>query len=296
MPSTPQPGIFANDSRFFLALEYRCADAAALRVAIARIRGYSGGETALVLAFGAALWRSLSPHGMPARLRDFAAINGVDGFTAPSTQCDLLIWIHGPRADAVFDAGRAAHLALADCAMLQYEVPGFQYHDNRDLTGFLDGTANPQDDEAREAALIAKGGRGAGGSYVLSQKYVHDLAAFDRLAVADQEKVFGRSKADSTEMEKSVKPKDAHISRVEIEADGEELKIYRRSFPWGGVAEHGLYFLAFACHQRRFEAMLANMYGVSGDGLHDHLMHFTRALTGSFWFAPPVEELQKAAG
>ncbi len=291
MPVTPQPGIFSPHSGFFLALEYRAANSAALRTAIAQIRKSATDKTSLVMAFGPGLWRSLAPTHAPAKLRYFTAITGARGFTAPSTQGDLLIWIHGQGADTVFDAGRAAHAALEKSATLQREVPGFQYHDNRDLTGFIDGTANPQDDEAREAALIPAGEAGAGGAYVLSMTYLHDLAAFNKLPVPDQERVIGRRKPDSTEMEKSVKPKDAHIARAEVEEDGVELKIFRRSYPHGGVAEHGLYFLAFACDPHRFDAILASMYGAPGDGLHDHLLHFTRAVSGSYWFAPPVEEL-----
>lgn len=294
MTALPQPGIFANHSQFFLALEYRCANSAKLRSALAQIRRLAAAETFCVMAFGPALWRSLAPDKAPRGLRDFTAIEGVNGLGAPSTQADVLIWIHGADHSEVFDLGRAAHLALAPCAKLEREVPGFVYRDSRDLTGFIDGTANPKDDEALEAALVPQGEVGAGGACVLSQRFVHDLTAFNKLSVPEQERVIGRSKPDSVEMDKYVKPKDAHIARAEVEEAGVELKIFRRSFPFGGVTEHGLYFLAFARDPHRFEAILKNMYGVSGDGLHDHLLHFTRAVSGAYWFAPSAEELAAA--
>jgi putative iron-dependent peroxidase len=160
------------------------------------------------------------------------------------------------------------------------------------MTGFIDGTANPKDTEAIEAALIPQDKENAGGAYVLSMQYVHDLDAFNKLPVSEQENVIGRTKPDSTELDPDLKPKDAHIARAEISEDGVELKIYRRSFPYGGVQQHGLYFLAFACDQHRFDAMLKSMYGLAGDGVHDRLLLFTRAVTASYWFAPSQETLE----
>lgn len=291
MYANSQSGIFAENSQFYLALEYRCANMEKVRPAIAAARAAAGkaAEAQCVFAFGGALLRALAGSDFP--MQDFTPISGAAGLSAPATQRDLLVWIHGPRADANFDLGLGVHNALRQCCELALEVAGFNYRENRDMTGFIDGTANPQQQEARDAALIPEGTPNAGGSYVLSQKFVHDLAAFNKLSDQEQEKVIGRSKADSTEMDATLKPKDAHIARAEITENGAELKIYRRSFPYGGVAEHGLYFLAFACDQHRFDAILKNMYGVSGDGLHDRLMHFTHSQTGSYWFAPSQETL-----
>ncbi len=288
MKGTPQSGIFAEDSQFYLALEYRCSASPHLKAAIRAARAAAAPDTHAVFAFGGALLRAFSGG----KLNGFTPIAGASGLTVPATQRDLLIWVHGPRPDANFDLARAIHTALQAHAGLMLEVPGFNYHENRDMTGFIDGTANPRQEEAIEAALIPEGQEGAGGAYVISMQYVHDLAAFNKLAVRDQENVIGRSKPDSVEMEPDRKPKDAHIARAEISEDGVELKIYRRSFPYGGVQQHGLYFLAFACNQHRFDAILKNMYGVTGDGLHDRLLHYTRAVTGSYWFAPSHEGLE----
>lgn len=287
--TTPQSGIFAQGSQFYLALEYRCTASPQLKAAIqaARAAALSASNAHAVFAFGNKLLRAFSGHG----LNDFNPITGASGLSAPATQRDLLIWIHGSRPDANFDLARAIHGVLEPHGELMLEVPGFNYHENRDMTGFIDGTANPRDAEAHEAALVPPGRNLAGGAYVMSMQYLHDLDAFNRLSIPEQEKIIGRTRNDSTELQRAAKPNDAHIARAEITVDGEEQKIYRRSFPFGGVRQHGLYFLAFACEQRRFELILKSMYGISGDGVHDHLLHFTRAVTGSFWFAPPLGAL-----
>ena len=108
--------------------------------------------------------------------------------------------------------------------------------------------------------------------------------------VEDQEGTIGRTKPDSVELDD--KPDTAHISRVVIEEDGEELEIYRRSVPYGRVQELGLYFIAFSAERSRFTKMLHRMFGLSGDGLHDHLIDFTTPVSGSFYFAPSLDALE----
>ena len=141
--------------------------------------------------------------------------------------------------------------------------PAFVHRDSRDLTGFIDGTANPTTLEAPAAALVPDDGPGAAGSHVLVMRWVHDLRAFDAQPIADQERVFGRTKWDSVEMEPDAKPATAHIARVEIEdAAGDELPIYRRSVPYGTVEEAGLYFVAFSADRARLDRMLGRMFGL----------------------------------
>jgi putative iron-dependent peroxidase len=140
--------------------------------------------------------------------------------------------------------------------------------------------------------VIPEGEVGAGGSFVIAIKWVHNLTAFHALAETDQEGVIGRTKLASVELDDDVKPPTAHIARVVVDDEnGEELEIFRRSVPYGTVSELGLYFLAFSADISRFESMLARMYGMTGDGLSDHLMAFTQAVSGSFFFAPSVEAL-----
>jgi putative iron-dependent peroxidase len=136
---------------------------------------------------------------------------------------------------------------------------------------------------------IVPDGPGAGGSHVILQRWVHDLGKFHSQTIEEQEAVIGRTKPSSEELPDDVKPPSAHIARVVIEEGGEELEIYRRSTPYGTVAEHGLQFIAFSADPTRFDKMLARMFGLSGDGLHDRLTDFSTPVTGAYYFAPSLE-------
>jgi len=163
--------------------------------------------------------------------------------------------------------------------------------------GFIDGTANPILLEAPQAALVPDGRRGAGGSHVLTMRWVHDLDAFDRLPQDQQENVFGRTKPDSIEFVGARLPPNAHIARVQIDDEaGEEVQIYRRSVPYGTTLEHGINFLAFAADRARFDRMLARMFGPNDDGLHDRLADFSRPVSGAYYFAPSLNMLNELAG
>jgi putative iron-dependent peroxidase len=294
----PQAGIFQEGSRYHHFLEYALPTGAAKSaVAAARgARGARGDGPAVVVAFGARLWGEIAPDDAPEGLRDFAAIEGAGPLVAPATQRDLLFWVQGEGRDEVLDRALALHRALGAAARLELDLAGFTYRDSRDLTGFIDGTANPKDAERHDVALVPQGRPGAGGAFVLSQKWVHDLEAFGALPGAEQERVIGRTKADSIELEGAAMPADSHVSRSDVSLDGVAQKIYRRSTPFGGVAEQGLYFLAFAREPARFEVQLRRMFGVSEDGLRDRLMAFSRPLTGSYWFAPSEDALTRLGG
>jgi putative iron-dependent peroxidase len=126
-------------------------------------------------------------------------------------------------------------------------------------------------------------------------RWVHDLAAFEQLSVADQQRVIGRTKADSVELPAAEKPPTAHIARVETSVDGRELEIFRRSVPYGTSQEHGLYFVAFSAERSRYDRMLGRMFGTSGDGIHDHLTDFSRPVSGAYYFAPSLNVLNELA-
>jgi len=294
MPA-PQSGIFATESTHHHFLEY-CVDAAAdtdgLSRALAQALELDGNGIHLVVAFGPELWGRIGTGAQPAGLRPFQPIDGGER-KAPATQRDLFLWLHGTSQADVLDAAMAAHGVLGAHGTLELDLPGFIYRDSRDLIGFVDGTANPKEDARFEAALIADGEPGAGGAFVMSQKWVHDLPAFHALPVEEQEQVVGRTKIDDIELEGDTMPADSHVSRTDVKLDGVAQKIYRRSAPYGVAGEHGLYFLAFACGIGRFQIQLDRMYGVSGDGLHDRLTEFSAAVTGSYWFAPDAETLKK---
>jgi putative iron-dependent peroxidase len=220
----------------------------------------------------------------------FTAIEG-DGNCAPATQGDVFVWLHGRRRDEIFAQALAWRDALASCATLAREAHGFVFRDSRDLTGFIDGTANPKGDARQAAALVAQGPH-RGGSYVLAQRWVHDLVGFGALPVADQERVIGRTRADSVELEGDAMPPDSHVSRTDLAG----TKIYRRSVPVGGVGDAGLFFLAFSAEQDRFARLLGSMFGHSEDGLQDRLLRYSRPVSGSFYFAPSAEQLAAAFG
>ena len=289
----PQPGIFAQGTRSHYHLEFDLRDDATDEQICAALGGLreppvTAGGSNIVVGFGPALWRRLRPDDAPAALADFEAIEG-EGRRAPATQHDLWVWTHGTGEDVELDVARAVVVVLEPAFRLAAEQPCFVYLDSRDLTGFIDGTENPPVEEAFDVALVPDGEPGEAGAFVLAQKWVHDLAKFHAQSRTEQEGTIGRTKPDSVELDD--KPPTAHIARVVIEEDGEELELYRRSTPYGRVGELGLYFLAFSADPSRFTKMLQRMFGVTGDGLHDHLTDFSTPISGAHYFAPSLDAL-----
>jgi putative iron-dependent peroxidase len=248
----------------------------------------SAGGVNLVIAFGADLWRAIAADEVPSGLDVFHGLDGLDGRRVPATPHDALVWISGSSRDVVFEHSREAVKAIADVATVATDQEAFVHRDSRDLFGFIDGTKNPPILEAPLAALIPPGEPGAGGSHVFFSRWVHDLDGFERLPQEEQERIFGRTKPDSLELSDDEKPITAHIARVEVHDErGEELEIYRRSVPYGTLAEHGLQFIAFACDRTRFDKMLARIFGLA-DGKRDRLTDFSKPVSGAMYFAPPL--------
>ena len=248
------------------------------------------------VSFGSGFWDAVSPGRRPRQLHPFKPITS-GGRKAPSTGGDLLFHINSKRVDLNFELGRRITMALGKSVKVVDEVEGFSYLDSRDLTGFIDGTANPKGDERAAVALIGdKDAEWRGSSYVLTQRYVHNLDKWATLSNKEQEQVIGRTKADSTELSEEEKPPTAHISRVEIEEEGEELKIVRHSMPYGKAAgEAGLFFIAYAKDARIFEKMLNRMFVPTKEGVYDHLMDYTRPVSGAIFFAPSLDQLKRLA-
>ncbi len=286
-----QPGILDESPVCHWVQQYEVVpgvDVGALRAAIGEVRGLDGAERGperLVVAIGASLLGTLAPGEMPAGMRPYTDVRGTDGHVAPATQDDLLVWLSSSTADRNLSGAWLVRGALDGLAELREETPGFQYFDHQDLTGFEDGTENPTGDERVEVACIPAG-PSAGGSFVLAMRWIHDLAAFERLAADEQELVFGRTRDGSVELDPM--PERAHVERVVMDdADGEEREIYRRSFPYGTTSELGLFFLAFNADLATFHDMLERMYGVA-DGARDRLTDVSRAVSGAYYVAPPV--------
>ena len=297
----PQFGIFAQGTVAHEFLEFDLRPDVDLRTvgdAIRQLRApaVAAGGVNLVLGFGPDLWRALAPDHAPVDLAAFQPLGLPGGHRAPAVQHDLWLWLNGSARDVVFEHAQAAAYALERVLTVASDQTAFVHRDSRDLTGFIDGTANPELLEAPRAALVPTGLPGAGGSHVLAMRWVHDLVGFESLPIDEQEKVFGRTKLESIEFVGARLPKTAHIARVQIEdAAGEEVQIYRRSVPYGTTLEHGLYFLAFGADRERFDRMLARMFGPNDDGLHDRLADFSRPVSGAFYFAPSLTLLATLA-
>ncbi len=288
MTARHQPGIFREPSSHHVFLEFGFREAPTqLPCGGLSVEPITTG--AEVVAFGPRLTESLEALTAPPGMRAFAPIEGIEGFSAPSTQQDLFVWLHGGQRDELFARALDWREALAPLARITREEQGFMFRDSRDLTGFVDGSANPKNEARLEAALL--GGEHAGGSFVLAQRWVHDLTGFWSLPVADQERVIGRTKSDSVELTGDAMPPDSHVSRTDIARDGKAVKIYRRSSPVGGVGDAGLYFLAFGADLDRFEWLLQSMFGRSDDGRRDRLLGFSKPASGSFYYAPPLDLL-----
>lgn len=287
--ATPQPGIFANTLRSQYALEYTVTGnpdgiIGTLRRTLKDINH--------VIAFGANYYVKRMDVRAPENLRPLTAITGVSDKSVPATGGDLFVWIQENSPDLAFDAAQEADQILTSSFQRTLELPGFIYRDSRDLTGFIDGSANPKGNDRMKEALVPEGQVGAGGAHVFTQKWIHNLCAFNQLSQTEQEKVIGRTKPDSIEFKGDDMPRNAHVSRTDVKIDGIAQKIWRRSFPYGILAEHGLYFLAFSCDPSRIFVILKRMFGVSGDGLWDRLTDFSTPVTGALWFAPSLEDLE----
>ena len=292
---TGQTGIFAlGDSAhgFFEFVLRPGAGRETLVRAVADLRPphTTVGGVNLVVGFRPELWRAVAPAGVPANVHGFdAELRGPDGYTMPATQADLFVWYAAASYDVVFDLGRETLEALAPYATLARETTGWSYRHSRDLTGFEDGTENPNLYEAPAVALIGEG-PGAGGSVLLFQQWRHDAATFHALEEHAQEGVIGRTKPESIELEGAAMPADSHVSRTKVVEDGEELPIFRRNVPYGTVTDHGTLFIGFSAEQRRMHRMLEQMAGADG-GPRDALTRYTTPLTGAYYFVPSVQAL-----
>ncbi|WP_394127142.1 Dyp-type peroxidase [Vibrio hepatarius] len=246
-----------------------------------------GAELTLSIAFTKAFWSKLDV-AVPSELIDFPQL-GEGEAVAPSSDVDVLIHCHSNRHDLHFYLLRKFFAQVSENVSVVDETYGYRYLDSRDMTDFVDGTENPKDAQREEVAIVPQG-EFAGGSYVMVQRFIHNLPSWNRLNVSAQEKVIGRTKPDSIELDDV--PAASHVGRVDIKEEGKGLKIVRHSLPYGSVSgEHGLLFIAYCNTLHNFKAMLESMYGVT-DGKTDQLLRFTTAVTGAYFFAPSAQMLQ----
>jgi porphyrinogen peroxidase len=246
-----------------------------------------------VVGIGSELWDRLFGEPRPAGLHPFRELRGAR-HTAPATPGDLLFHIRAGRLDMCFELARLIANRLGPDLRIIDEVHGFKSFDERDLLGFVDGTENPEGVEATAAVLIEDDPAFAGGSYLIVQKYSHDLDAWNALTVEQQEAAMGRTKLDDVEFADEDKAPDAHLTLNVIEdEDGEEQQIMRFNMPFGrvGSGEFGTFYIAYARTPAVTERMLENMFLGFGEATHDRLLDFSTAHTGNLFFVPSADFL-----
>ena len=255
------------------------------------------GNLSCVMGFGSNAWDKLFGPPRPAELHPFREIQAGPRH-AVSTPGDLLFHIRSKRMDLCFELATQIMARLADAVSPVHEVHGFRYFDDRDLIGFVDGTENPTGQPAIDAALVdLEDAAFAGGSYVIVQKYLHDLVGWNALSTEAQERIIGRSKLSDIELDDAVKPTSAHNALTTIVEGGKEKKIVRDNMPFGSVAqgEFGTYFIGYARSPRTIEQMLVNMFVGRPPGNYDRLLDFSRAVSGNLFFAPSATFLDSIA-
>ena len=254
------------------------------------------GRLSCIMGVGSDAWDRLFGAPRPKELHPFKEIRGVHN--ALATPGDILFHIRAMRMDLCFELSAQIMSRLDGCVSTADEVHGFKYFDDRDLLGFVDGTENPVDQDALDATTIGEEDAAfAGGSYVIVQKYLHDLKAWNAVPVEQQEGFVGRTKLSDIELADGVKPSFSHSALTTIEENGEEQKIVRANMPFGevGKGEFGTYFIGYARSPRRTEQMLENMFVGKPPGNYDRLLDFSRAVTGTLFFVPTATFLDDVA-
>ena len=296
----PQPGVLAAQTRYavFLVLTIRndpmargkiralCGNVDALTRAVAA-RDLEG-NLSYAIGFGSAAWDQLFGQPRPAGLHPFVELRA-GARSAPSTPGDLWVHIRSERADLCYELAAQMMARVSGYVTAVDETHGFRYFDDRDLTGFVDGTENPSGDEKVTAVLVGdEDAEFAGGSYVMVQKYIHDLPAWHHLTTEAQEGIIGRTKLDDIELDDDVKPTSAHNALTTLVENGQEVKILRHNMPFGNVTggDAGTYFIGYARSLHPLEAMLAAMVIGRPPGNYDHLLDFTTPVTGTNFFVP----------
>jgi putative iron-dependent peroxidase len=263
-----------------------CADLAALLRAVG-FRDLEGGLSC-VMGFGSDAWDRIFGPPRPAELHPFREIRA-GARHAVSTPGDLLFHIRAERLDLCFELATQFMARLGNAVSPVDEVHGFRYFDDRDLFGFVDGTENPRGAAVIDAVIVGKEDAAfAGGSYVIVQKYLHDLAAWNALSTEAQERIIGRTKLSDIELDDSIKPTSAHNALTTIVEDGKEIKILRDNMAFGrpSHAEFGTYFIGYSRSPGTIEQMLENMFVGRPPGNYDRLLDFSRAVTGNLFFVP----------
>jgi putative iron-dependent peroxidase len=250
-----------------------------------------------IMGIGSEAWDRLFGAPRPAMLHPFREIRAGERH-AVSTPGDLLFHIRSKRMDLCFELATQIMARIGDAVTPADEVHGFRYFDDRDLIGFVDGTENPRGQAAVDAVLVGEEDAAvSGGSYVIVQKYLHDLARWNSLSTEAQERIIGRQKLSDVELDDAIKPSSSHSSLTTIVENGKEMKILRDNMPFGRPTqgEFGTYFIGYSRSPSITEQMLENMFVGRPPGNYDRLLDFSRAVTGNLFFAPSVTFLENAS-
>jgi porphyrinogen peroxidase len=302
-PPEPQPVLTPlTAAAIFLVLTINPGGEAAVRdvfsdwAGLQRAVGFRapGPPLACIAAVGSQAWDRLFAGPRPAELHPFRELHG-GRYSAPATPGDLLLHLRHDRMDMCFEFASEVMSRLAGAVTVADEVHGFRFFDERDLLGFVDGTENPVGAAAAASALVGDGDPGfAGGSYVIVQKYLHNMQAWNGMSVEDQERTIGRSKLSDIEMADEVKPVNSHVAvNTLIDPDGTQRQILRANMPFGdlGRGEFGTYYIAYAATPSVTEQMLVNMFIGRPPGNYDRILDVSTAVTGGLFFAPSADFL-----
>ena len=253
------------------------------------------GSLSCVVGIGSDAWDYLFGQPRPKELHKFREIRAGERH-AVSTPGDILFHIRAQRMDLCFELATRIMARIGAAVSPVDEVHGFRFFDSRDLIGFVDGTENPKGQEALEATIIRDEDPAfSSGSYVIVQKYLHNLAEWNKLPTEKQEHIVGRTKLTDVELDDSVKPTYSHNALTKIVDDGIEIKILRDNMPFGeaGQGEFGTYFIGYSRSPRTIEQMLQNMFAGKPPGNYDRLLDFSRAVSGNLFFVPSATFLEK---
>ena len=282
--NTIQKGILSEETRLARYLFFKITDASVLATCLADLKELVDGEN-IIAAFGQSLVTALDKqitglHNMP-------ALSAV-AIDVPSTPCALWLWLRGDDRGELYHRSRMLEDILSTGFELVDVVDSFQFDENRDLSGYVDGTENPVDDEAIKAAIVQGQGSGLdGGSFVAVQQWLHDMDTFNAKSEKEQDDIFGRHIKDNEEFDSA--PESAHAKRAAQENYTPEAFILRRSMPWAEGMNAGIMFVAFGKSFDAYEAILNKMLGKE-DGIQDGLFDFTNPITGAYFWCPPIKD------
>lgn len=298
---TPQSAIIPEHAKSGIFIEANINEGALVHIKSACIQSlvalhdlqqdYPDSSLGLTIGFGESAWKSFNHPDEGQEIQPFEPLgNGL----APATQCDIMIHIQSTRHDVCFSLALETLAIFADHITVDNETHGFRWVEDRGIDGFVDGTENPHgSDDITQVGIIPEGKKDAGGTYVVLQKYRHNLTKWNQISTPQQEACVGRSKHDNIEFSREERLPDSHLGRVNLKENGVGLKIVRRSLPYGTASgEHGLLFCAYSARLHNIKAQLLSMFGET-DGKTDLLLtHLSDALRGAYYFAPSVERLK----